>query len=584
MRLTYQQVLAEEAGAVEFTYPLGADGLNRAPLESVSVDVRFESSVDLRSVLCASHSVEVRREGGRGARATYEATFRRETREMRIWFGRSADEVALTVLSTLPRAGEGTVLAAIAPPVAVKDEEAVPKDVVYVLDTSGSMAGVKLDRAKGALRAGLAMLREGDRFGIVSFAGMSRSFRGGLVSATAANRDEAVRWIDALDARGGTALDAGLRAGLGLGTPGRLFLVVLLTDGRPTIGPVVQAEDILASARRANTAHARVYTFGVGQDLDVALLDRIAEDTGGRRHYIAPHEEIGAAVTAFLRTVDTPVLTDVRLEIGEGVEEIYPHRMPDLYAGSDVVVLGRYAKAGERTLRLVGKRGEKEEAFEFRLALSAESGHPYLERLWAQRKVAFLLDEMRLHGQDKELVDEVVRLGTLHALVTPFTAGLVVEDGSRPRPSSPARFSGGGHGGSFRGPNGGVPPGYRMPSDPEPSGPTTPLGPPPDASAPKRAQPPTEQSRDLRDRKEARVVEEIGTVRAIEDKSFVWTAEGLWTDTAYDGKSERTEIEAWSDDYFALLKRSDLVARYLSVGERVVVILDGTAYEIVPPP
>ncbi len=587
VRLTYQQVLAEEAGAVEFTYPLGADGLNRAPLESVTVDVRFESGAELRSVLCPSHAVDVRREGARGARVTYEAARRRELREMRIWFGRSADEVALTALSSLPREGEGTFLAALAPRLVAGEADIVPKDVVYVLDTSGSMGGTKIEQAKAALKQGLSMLRAEDRFGIVAFSSEARPFRRELAAPTDESRGDAVRWIDAQDARGGTALEDGLRTALGMGMPGRLFLVVLLTDGRPTIG-FTRMDEILDSARKSNVAGARVYTFGVGEDLDVTLLDRIAEETGGRRHYIAPHEEIGRGVTDFLRSVDRPLLTDVRLETGEGVTEIYPRRMPDLFAGGEVVVLGRYGKPGEHVLRLVGRRRGEDVAFEFRLGLSGDARHAYLERLWAQRKIAFLLDEMRLHGESKELADEVTRLGTLHALVTPYTAGLVIEEGETA--SSPIFFAskkdessrGGGHGGAFRGPNGGVPPGLR-----EPSGPTTPGDPAPAAAgAPKK---PTksftypEQSTDLRDRKEASVVEEVGTVRTVEDKTFRWTEDDRWVDTSWDGKAAAKRVEAWSDDYFALLARSDRVARYLSVGDRLVVVLDGTAYEVVPP-
>ncbi len=580
VRLTYQQVLPEEAGTVEWTYPLGADSLNRAPLESVTVDVRFESGVDLRSVLCPSHAVEVRREGARGARVVYEAKRQRQQREMRLLFGRSPDEVALTVLSSLSRADEGTFLASLAPRLVAEDRDIVPKDVVYVLDTSGSMKGRKIDQAKAALKEGIGLIRPGDRFGLVAFSGDVWPFRRALIDATEENRRDACRWIEKREALGGTALDDGLSAALRMGSRERLFLVVLLTDGQPTVG-LTDNDLILASAKRANGAQARVFTFGVGDDLDVSLLDRIAEETGGRRHYIAPHEEIGRPVTDFLKSVDQPLLTDVRLEVEGEVSEIYPRRMPDLYAGGEVVLLGRYANAGERVFRLVGKRRGEERTFEFRATLSGESRHGYLERLWAQRKVASLLDEMRLHGEDQELVDEITRLGTLHALVTPYTAGLVVEDsatGSRPLAFS----SGGNSGGWARGPSGGVPPGLREPADPTepadpmpvPCGPTTPGGPPPTGA---------KKSTELRDRKEATVVAEVGDVRVIEDKAFLWTAERRWVDTAWDGKSGLKRIEAWSDDYFALLRKSDRIANYLSVGESVVVILDGTAYEIVPP-
>ncbi|MFI5401570.1 MAG: VIT domain-containing protein [Planctomycetota bacterium] len=576
VRLTYQQVLPEEAGAVEFSYPLGADSLNRAPLESVIVDVRFESSVDLRSVLCPSHAVDVKREGGRGARVVYEATRRREIREMRLWFGRSADDVALTALSSLPRAGEGTFLASLAPRLVAEEGEAVPKDVVYVLDTSGSMQGAAIEQAKSALKRGIAMLRPGDRFGIVAFSSEARRFRRDatgwpprdLVEPTEEHVRDATKWIDAQEARGGTALEDGLRTALSMGEKGRLFLVLLLTDGRPTVG-FTKPDEILDSAKRSNVAAARVFTFGAGDELDVKLLDRIAEETGGRRHYIAPHEEIGPPVTAFLRSIDQPLLTDVRLDVEGGAEEIYPRRMPDFYAGGEVVLLGRYAKAGERVFRLSGKRRGEERTFEFRTTFSGESRHAYLERIWAQRKIAFLLDEMRLHGENKELADEVTRLAMLHAFVTPYTAGLVLEEETR---SGPVFNSSG--------------IGHRLPS-----GPTTPGDPasPAAAGGSPRKRATTKalfpgQSKDLRDRKEAAVVTEVGAVRAIEDKTFRWTREGRWIDTAWDGKTEPKRIEAWSDDYLALLKTSDLVARYLSVGESVVLVLDGTVYEITSPP
>ncbi len=575
VRLTYQQVLPEEAGAVEWTYPLGADALNRAPLESVIVDVRFESVAELRSVLCPSHAVEVRREGARGARVTYEASRQRELREMRLWFLRSADEVALTVLSTLPRAGEGTFLASLAPPLVAEEADVVPRDVVYVLDTSGSMRGRGIEQAKAALKQGIAMLRPLDRFGIVAFSTESRPFRRELVAPTDESRRDAARWIDAQEATGGTALEDGLRTALrigGEGAKGRLYLVVLLTDGRPTVG-LQRPDDVLESVRRSNRAGARVFTFGAGDELDVALLDRIAEATGGRRHYIAPHEEIGRPVLDFLRSVDRPLLTDVRLEVAGA-------------AGDEA--------AGERVFRLSGRRRGEDRTWEFRATLSGEARHAYLERLWAQRKIAFLVDEMRLHGENKELVDEVIRLGTSYALVTPYTAGLVVEEGAR----SPLVFSTGGIEGAFRKASGSVPPGLREATGPTtPAGPTTPgepatpasgAGPQNAALGPaKRATKSLtfpEQSKELRDRKETTVVVEIGTVRAIEDKTFRWTEEGRWVDTAWDGKSEPKRIEAWSPEHLVLIRTSDRVANYLSVGESVVLVLGETAYEIVPPP
>lgn len=592
IRLTYRQVLPEDAGRIEFRYPLGTDPLNGAAVDSILVDVRFESTVDLKSVFSPTHRVGVTRPDARSARVVYEAGRRRESRELVVHFGRSEEDVGFSLLSTKPADRDGTFLAVLAPGLKLDAEDIAPKDVVYLIDTSGSMRGEKLAEAKRALRTGVELLRDGDRFDVVGFSDVAVAFKGEMVPKTPATSRDANAWIDALLAGGGTALDDALTYALSLpGEEGRLRQVVLITDGRPTIG-VREPDVILANAKKANRAQARVFTFGVGHDLDVGLLDRIAEATNGAREYVEPHESIDAVTTRFFRLTEQPVLTDVRLETGGGIAQVYPRRMPDLFVGGQVVLLGRYAKAGVRKLTLRGMHRGKPVAYEYDADLAAGDAEPYLERMWAQRKVAFLLDEIRLHGADPELVDEVKRLATLHGIVTPYTAGLVVAPGERPASSRPLRFtSGGGLGGSFRGPSGGVPPGLRSPSDQN-----TPPRPPSDAGSPGAATGPTTPSgpttrpvkrsittsKDLKRRKEEARITPESYVRSVEGKTFRWTTKKRWVDSAWDGEEETTKVEAFSDEYFELLEKDDRIARYLALGEHVVFVHEGTVYEVTP--
>jgi Ca-activated chloride channel family protein len=554
IRLRYQQILPETRGATEFRYPLR----NRMRAGSVLVDLRYEGSVDLKTIFCPSHRVSVERKGERTARVTYESTRRRPERNMVVYFGRSEDEIGFSLLSHKPGAEDGTFLSVFAPRLTVRPEEAIPRDVLYILDRSGSMQGEKMRQAKRALQYGVSLLRKQDRFNLIAFASDWRHFKPEFVPATDQLKKQAGGWIARVDARGGTALEAALASGLRRGSKDRLFLVVLLTDGRPTVG-IQDPETILEQVKKANKFAARVFTFGVGEDLDVRLLDRIAEATRGARDYVAPNEEIATVTGRFFRKSDQPVLTDVKVDFGQGVGQIYPRRLPDLFAGGQLVLLGRYLDGGARTVRVSGRRGTETLIYDFGVTFVNEEHSPYLPRLWAQRKVAFLLDEIRLHGTNKELVDEIRDLGLRYSLVTPYTAGLVLEGPRRP--------------------NGGVPPGFRAPTDPEPPPPPAASGAPAGPTTPGS---PIFFSKELKKAKRDAVIRESAWIKEVGDKTFRMDDRRRWVDAAWDKVTEPERIEAFSKAYFDLIDKSEKIAKYLALGERVLFVFEGNAYEIVP--
>ena len=309
-----------------------------------------------------------------------------------------------------------------------------------------------------------------------------------------------------------------------------------------------------------------------------------AEMSGGAREYVAPHETIDAVVGRFFRLVDKPVLTDLVLEV-DGISQVYPKRLPDLFAGGQIVVMGRYGKAGPKKLRLRAKRGGSDVTYVYEPGFAKTNSDGYLERLWAGRKVAYLLDTMRLHGEEQELIDEVKRLGKRYTIVTPWTAGLVVEPHLRNRVTSswPVFAS------SRRRPTRGAPPGMREPGDPEPQpsdpgthgSPTTP-GDPGVPQGPTSPSMPTARSKALQKAKAATRGLGESFIKVAADKTFFWSWKQRWVDNRWDGKLQPNVIEAYSDAYFELLDKDDRIARYLALGERILFVFEGGAYEIVP--
>ncbi len=606
IELTYQQTLPEDAGTIEMRYPLATGRLHGQPVSQVVVDVRIRGDVDLKAIYSPSHEIAIHRDDERKARVSFEAKGGRQDADFLLYVGRSTDRLGVSLQSHKPVGDRGTFMAVFAPSNDVADGERVPKDVVYVLDTSGSMNNDgKIDQARNALRHGIHRLNAGDRFNIVGFSAGVSVFRERLVDVSDASKEAAGAWLAGLQARGGTDIEGGMRRALPMGAKGRLFMLVLLTDGRPTVG-VRGTAQLVDIVKQANVSNARVFTFGVGHDLDVRLLDRIAEVTEGARDYVAPREDIEIVTSRFFTKVDQPVLENVTVAFGDGVEDFYPRKLGDVFAGGQVMVLGRFKTPGEREIRLKGTRAGKPVELVYPVTLSDKETAAYLPRLWAHRKVAFLLDEIRLHGEDKELKDEVIRLATEFGIVTPYTSGLVVEDSEL----EAARIADLG-GRRPRGPTGTLPspfaPSVREPTDPTPPPPPPPSGPPttptpltpttPATSGmrpPSRPAPsPTTASKSLRDRKGKQhgrsddVANRDGSrVKTAADKTFVLTGE-RWVDTAIEkhrkqakAKLDVIAIEPFSDALMELAAKNEKIAKYLALGEGVSFLWEGKIYEV----
>ncbi len=614
IRLQFQQILPDNDGTLEFRYPLATSRLHGDKVNNALVHVKVQSDVDLKALYSPSHTVAVVREGERQADVSYERAGRAQDRDFLLYIGRSPDDVGFSFVSTKAAGEDGSFLAVLAPSTQVRDEDRLPKDVVFVLDTSGSMAqDGKLQQAQKALEYGVRTLRDGDRFNIIGFATQIRPFRDGLVPATKEIKDAASAWIQKLVAAGGTYIEGGLKEALTMGGDDRLFMVVFITDGRPTVGER-DVKRLAAIVEQENTKKARIFTFGVGFDLEVRLLDRIADTTRGTRDYVMPGEDLEVVTSRFFRKVSEPVMSDVKVEFGEGVHDVYPATLPDLFAGGQVVILGRYTTPGDRLIRLRGKVGRREVVHEYEATFSGKEAADYLPRLWAHRKVGYLLDEIRLHGEDQELVDEIVRLATRHGIVTPYTAGLVVEEGEmlegrsttaafeRPRAvdalrrrlgadrSAPPLTRAGGGGGVPRpGAASGPVPDAAIPT-PAPTSP----------SAPPAAEREARDSAELKKLKDGRYEDEADAgdaygleqvrakVKSVGGKTFLHAEDGRWIDTAYDGKAETMKVKAYSDEWLKLLealqkKHGRKAASYLSLGEKVVFVLDGKAYEVIQP-
>ena len=442
--LSYTQLLKSDSGLVSYVYPLNTEKFSAKPIKEISIKVELETRQPLKSIYSPSHTVEIKRHGSNRATIGFETSDAKPDTDFALYFAPEKDELGVNLAAHKNSGEDGYFLLLVSPGLDAGDMKIVPKDVAFVLDTSGSMAGKKLEQAKKALQFCIENLNSDDRFEIVRFSTEVEPLFDKLVNASKPNREKANDFVEGLKPIGGTAIDDALKKALALrsnGEPirtrssGRPFVVIFLTDGKPTIG-TTDEDQIVGDVKEANEDRTRVFCFGIGNDVNTHLLDKITEETRAFSQYVLPEEDLEIKVSNFFSKIKEPVLANPTLKFTGDVRvtKLYPSPLPDLFRGDQLVLVGRYTGKGDSAVIVEGTVNGATRKLAYEVTFPNRSDeHEFIPRLWATRRVGYLLDEIRLHGENPELRDEVTQLARKYGIVTPYTAYLIVEDEDRRR-------------------------------------------------------------------------------------------------------------------------------------------------------
>ena len=339
---------------------------------------------------------------------------------------RRGTRAAISMLPYATGGEDGFALFTLSPP----DVRARPvaRDVTLVLDISGSMQGTKMSQARAAGKAVLATLSPQDRFRIIDFSSDVHTFRDSFVVAGRGELEEGTRYLESLQANGGTNIMGALREALDCPTArDRLPLVLFVTDGMATVGET--SPDVIAREAARLRKDVRLFTFGLGADVNLSLLEQLAIEGHGTAQFVRPEESVERAVSLVASRLTNPRVTDVRVTAsGVRLSRMLPSDATDIFAGQDLVLLARYSGSGRGTLRFTGRTDEGPVTWTADVDFPDRArDNPFVARLWATQRVGFLTAESRRTGVSAEVKDEIKTLGEKYGIPTPYTSYLVQE-------------------------------------------------------------------------------------------------------------------------------------------------------------
>jgi len=430
--LRYTQVLERAGNALQFVYAgsvrggaqVGAGEVLRMTPEGV--ETRFEIVVDdcdeFLDPFSPTHTLDVDRDDARMTISIEDEIVGR----LSVFLPMAGEAVGISIAMHRPIGEDGYFMLTLSPG---RNVEAVePRDLTVVMDVSGSMSGEKIEQARQALHQLLSSLSPEDRFRLVAFSSAVRVHSREWVPARGRALEQAHAWIDGLVADGGTNIEAALEEAFRLESPrNRLPVVLFLTDGLPSVGE--ESPNRLASIAEAKAGRARVFAFGIGNDVNTQLLDRLSEAGRGDTDYVLPGENVERALSLLAAKIQHPVLTDLELWGGPiDISEVYPVHVPDVFAGEELVLFGRFTGEGQSQLTVRGQRLGRPLEFTTELMIpDASDRNDFIPRLWASRKLGHLERQVWTEGMTESLAGEIRTLALRYGLPSRYTSYLVQE-------------------------------------------------------------------------------------------------------------------------------------------------------------
>jgi Ca-activated chloride channel family protein len=592
VEIQFTSILSYEGGIYRYVYPMKTSGEAAETLRDFTLTARIDSAIPIQSIYSPTHEVDTNRRDDNHATVGFEREHADLGKDFQLYYTVSPEDVGLSLLTYRPSGEDGFFMMMVTPRNDIADDEIMGKHVTFVIDTSGSMSGDKLDRAKQALNFCLEHLGSDDLFNVIRFSSDVDLLSDAPLSASSSNVERAREFVQGMRALGGTAiadaLDRALEQPDEEGVP---HIIVFLTDGMPTVGQT-DTDRIVREVKDGNGHRARIFGFGLGEDVNANFLDAISQENRGSSEYARGGEELEQKLSGFYEKIAFPVMADLVVKV-DGDSEIYdvfPRELPDLFHGGQLLLIGRYRDDGDADVVLGGKVGAQTKTFSYEVNFpDRESDNDFLAHMWATRKVGYLLDNIRLNGEDSELRDEVITLGRRYGIVTPYTSYLVTEDTAVPnrmgwRGDIPMEEQ------AWRAPMGGTfadgdeaafgfggPATTAMPS---PAAPPPPdyeryqaLSVLPQAAGSTSGQTATgnagrRMSEELRGMREADRVESGAATRFVAGRLFIQQG-GAWVEDGAADAGATMEIKYLSSAYFDLLAAQPELREVLTLGENV---------------
>lgn len=445
LRMIYEQLLTADGDRLDYLLPRSESLTNGGPGWTIELD--WKDARGIRALYCPSHEITLKRHSQKKVSFRLAGKINPGPLQVSV-LTKSSEKAVATVLSHAEKDDEGYFLMLISPPAPPADAPRLKREVTVVMDRSGSMAGEKLEQARAAATQVLGGLEDGEFFNLITYNEAVERFAPAPVVLDRKTRAQAHDFLKRFRVSGGTNIHGALEAALTQPTRENFLpMILFLTDGFPTIGETSEKK-IRTSLAKINNGKRRIFTFGVGVDVNTPLLSRLADDSRAVATYVLPGEDVEVKVAGVFRRLSGPVLSAPRLEVKDApgrVTDLLPSQLPDFYEQDQIVIFGRYH--GKESLQFIlrGHNGSGEESDQFDFKPRPKKRTNFIPRLWATRKIAVLTEAVRDLGADssllglsgnatdladprfRELVDEIVRLSTEHGILTEYTAFLARE-------------------------------------------------------------------------------------------------------------------------------------------------------------